>query len=109
MAEILSAQVVSIAAYAGLEHGPLLRPDAGVVKREAAGVKASQVGTRAERDLLWPAFEAKQSGPRLWLRRWLWRQQLRAAFRYEADGVLEDFGLSRDQLDHYLARPFWQP
>lgn len=95
MGETLSAQVISMGAR--------------LVADRSGAVKAESSGHIAEIDLLQPPFESElTAGPRLWLRRWLWRRQLRAAFRHEPDAVLKDFGLSRDRLEGCLARPFWR-
>jgi uncharacterized protein YjiS (DUF1127 family) len=109
MDETLSAQVISMPTQARGKRGRLLDADTSVVKGETGAVKAGRTSSRAQIDLLRPPFEAEQGARlHLWLRRWLWRRRLHAAFRYEADGALEDFGLSRERLDRYLARPFWR-
>ncbi|SFC93598.1 hypothetical protein SAMN05428997_11429 [Bosea sp. CRIB-10] len=95
MGETLSAQVISLGARV-------------VVERPGA-VKIAPASRTASTDLLKPSFEIElTAGPRLWLRRLLWRCRLRAAFHGEADAVLEDFGLSRETLERYLAQPFWR-
>lgn len=95
MGETLSAQVISIGGR--------------LVADRPGAVKAGKPGRMAGIDLLQPLFESElTAGPRLWLQRWLWRRRLHAAFRHEADTALEDFGLSRDRLERYLAQPFWR-
>ncbi|MGX1789519.1 hypothetical protein ACWIGM_22415 [Bosea sp. NPDC055332] len=95
MGETLSAQVISLGAR--------------VVAERSGAVKIGLAGCTANTDLLRPSFEAElMAGPRLWLRRLLWRRRLHAAFHDEADAVLEDFGLSRERLERYLAQPFWR-
>ena len=96
MGETLSAQVISLGAH--------------LVAERSGAVKAGPASDATRNDLLRPSFEAElPAGPRLWLRRLLWRRRLRAAFHDEADTVLEDFGLSPASLERYLAQPFWRP
>ena len=95
MGETLSAQVISMGAR--------------LVADRPAAVKAARPDRTTSIDLLRPAFESElTAGPRLWLRRWVWRRRLHGAIHSEADTVLEDFGLSRDRLERYLAKPFWR-
>lgn len=95
MGETLSAQVISLGVR--------------VVAERSGAVKIGGVSRPSSTDLLRPSFEAElTAGPRLWLRRLLWRRRLRAAFHSEADAVLEDFGLSRETLERSLAQPFWR-
>lgn len=95
MGETLSAQVILLGARVVAE-----RPEA---------VKIGRPSHTDSADLLRPSFEAElTAGPRLWLRRLLWRRRLRAAFHDEPDTVLEDFGLSRERLKRYLSQPFWR-
>ncbi|AZO80087.1 hypothetical protein B5U98_09510 [Bosea sp. Tri-39] len=92
-----------------MKRGRLLHHDASVVNGEPTTVKSRRTSRTANTDLLRPSFETELTArPRLWLRRLLWRRQLHAAFHDEADAVLEDFGLSRERLERYLAQPFWR-
>lgn len=95
MVEIQSAQIIPMGAR--------------VVAERSGSVKMRRDSVAAGPDLLRPSFEIGASeGPWLWLRRLIWRRRLRGAFRHEPDAVLEDFGLSRDRLERYLAQPFWR-
>lgn len=109
MGEAQSAQIIPIIVHAGPGRGCPAGRIARLVAGSPGAVKADRGGADAGGDLLRPSFEAALGeGPRLWLRRLLWRRRLRAAFGHETEAVLGDFGLTKESLERYLARPFWR-
>ena len=73
--------------------------------------RIAQMRSQAGRpvSLLHPSFE-REAMPswRRWRRRWQWRRDLANTFGGVPETVLADFGLNRQRLQEYVARPVWQ-
>lgn len=88
---------------------PLLRTQARDTAARLVRVAGIEPGA-APVSLIHPPFE-RLGHARLvvWWKRHRLRQALRREFATAPGSVLADFGLTRGELDAYVARPFWRP